>query len=860
PNSGVVCRSNPYGTDFEVFAYGNRNTHEFVFDEYGNMISEDNDGDHAGERERIVYIVNGADIGWRSNWQYGKYRDPDNNGYKVWMDEKMAVPHWDGQAAYITPPIANFVNGPTGMLYNPGTALNDQWNKTFFVVEFVGNPSRSGVHAFKLNPKGSTFELGEYKKVLGNVLATGIDWAPDGSMMIGDWIDGWGTKDIGRVWKMDVNSPNPLREEVKTLIAEDFKKADIEKLSALLRHADMRVRQKAQFELVNRGNDGLEVLKQAITQKNHQLARVHGIWGISQFARKDIKHGALLVPLLDDSDQEIRAQAAKWIGDVRYKDAGDKLIAMLKDSYPRAQFFAAEALGRTANENAVNPLISLLESNNDQDVFMRHAASLALARINKAEPLVALSTNPSKAVRTGAVVALRRMSNPGVASFLKDKEEFVAAEAARAINDDLSIPDALPALGDALLDYRFKSPAFVRRAISANLRVGTDKSMQNLIDYAMHDGTPNDLRAEAIAALSTWAKPSVVDRVDGRYRGAVTRDPAGVQAKASSALIGLLSNNEAGVRLASAKAIGKLQVKGENELFAHLKTDKSPEVRVQSLKSLADLKYNKIDEAIKISLKDNDKSVRVTGLDLLAKSEMPKDVMVSLLTDVINTRTIEERQAAMTTLGTLPLANTQSAFEMLVSKFDKGSLPKELSLELSDALDGAKATALSAKYKEIVKKISPDTIMSPYMGSLLGGDANKGARIFYQNQAAQCIRCHAIGDYGGNAGPRLSGVAGRISREQILEALVNPGARLAPGFGTVKLELKNGKTVSGILQGEDTKSIKVKVGDKPDTAVVKTDVTNRTNAASSMPPMRFILNKREIRDVVAFLSQLKEDN
>ncbi|MEJ0033592.1 MAG: HEAT repeat domain-containing protein [Bacteroidota bacterium] len=860
PNSGVVCRSNPDGSDFEVFAYGNRNTHEFVFDEYGNMISEDNDGDHAGERERIVYIVNGADIGWRSNWQYGKYTDPDNNGYKVWMDEKMAVPHWEGQAAYITPPIANFVNGPTGMLYNPGTALNDAWNKTFFVVEFVGNPSRSGVHSFKLNPKGSTFELGETKKVLGNVLATGIDWAPDGSMMIGDWIDGWGTKDIGRVWKMDVDNPNPAREEVKGLLAEDFKKADIKKLGDLLKHADMRVRQKAQFELATRGDDGLEVFKQAIAQKDHQLSRVHGIWGISQFARKDIKHAALFVPLLDDSDQEIRAQAAKWIGDVRYKDAGDKLIAMLKDSYPRAQFFAAEALGRTANENAVAGLIALLDSNNDQDVFMRHAASLALSRINKAEPLVALSTHPSKAVRTAAVVALRRMANPGVANFLKDKEEFVATEAARAINDDLSIPGALPALGDALVDSKFTNEAFVRRAISANLRVGTDKSLQNLLTYSTQENAPVAMRAEAVAALSTWAKPSVVDRVDGRFRGEVSRDLAGVQSKATSVLIGLLNSKDVSVRLASAKAIGKLQIKGENELFAHLKTDKSAEVRVQSLKSLADIKSTKLNEGIQASLKDNDKSVRVTGLDLLAKSDMSKDVMVSLLSDVINTRTIEERQAALTTLGTLPIENTQSTFESLVTEFGKGSLPKELSLELSEALDNAKAGKLVEQYKDIVKKVTTDSIMGPYMGSLLGGDVRQGARIFYENQAAQCVRCHAIGDYGGNAGPRLNGVAKRISREQILEALVNPSARLAPGFGTVKLELKNGKTVSGILQGEDKKSIVVKVGDKPDTTVAKTEVVNRTNATSSMPPMRFILTKREIRDAVAFIATLKDED
>ncbi|HMR56652.1 MAG TPA: heme-binding protein, partial [Cyclobacteriaceae bacterium] len=110
-NSGVVVRSEPDGSNFEVFAYGNRNTHEFVFDEYGNMISEDNDGDHAGESERLVYIVDGADIGWRTNWQFGKYRDPDNNTYKVWMDEKLYIPRHEGQAAYILPTIKNFVNG-----------------------------------------------------------------------------------------------------------------------------------------------------------------------------------------------------------------------------------------------------------------------------------------------------------------------------------------------------------------------------------------------------------------------------------------------------------------------------------------------------------------------------------------------------------------------------------------------------------------------------------------------------------------------------------------------------------------------------------------------------------------------------
>ena len=103
-----------------------------------------------------------------------------------------------------------------------------------------------------------------------------------------------------------------------------------------------------------------------------------------------------LLPLLQDSDPEIRAQAAKWLGDIKYKEAGDKLIPLLKDPYSRARFFAAEALGRIMYEPAINPIIELLKSNNDEDAYIRHAGSLALARIGKAEPIIALSKSPSR--------------------------------------------------------------------------------------------------------------------------------------------------------------------------------------------------------------------------------------------------------------------------------------------------------------------------------------------------------------------------------------------------------------------------------------------------------------------------------
>ncbi len=869
PNSGVIVRSNPDGSDFEVFAYGNRNTHEFVFDEYGNLISEDNDGDHPGESERIVYIVNGSDTGWRTNWQFGKYRDPDNNTYKVWMDEKMYIPRWEGQAAYITPTIKNFVNGPTGMLYNPGTALSAEWNNTFFIGEFVGNPTRSGIHAFKLTPKGATFELGEYKKVLGGVLATGIDFGPDGAMYLADWIDGWDTKDYGRIWKLDVAEPDyALRKQTRTLLMADLKTYDENQLGELLKNPDYRVRQKAQFELATRGDDGMEVFKSATNQTEHQLSRVHAIWGISQFARKDISHAKVLVPLLTDKDPEIRAQAAKWLGDVRYKDAGESLIPLLKDENSRARFFAAEAAGRIAYEPAIQPIIELLRANNEEDAFIRHAGSLALARIGKADPIIALSKDDSRAVRIAEVVALRRMANPGIAVFLKDQDEYIVTEAARGINDDLSIEQALPALGEVLNDNgevlnknRFTTEALLRRAISANLRVGTEKAMQNLINYAALESAPVAMRSEAIAALSTWAKPSVLDRVDGRYRGEVKRDLAPAQTKSADVLIQLLSHKDVALRLSAAKALGKLKIeKASAQLFAKLKSDPKPEVRAEALKALASIGDNQIGDAIKQGLSDKEKSVRVTGLDLLGKMDISKDLMVSLLTDVINTGTAEEKQAAITTLGNLPLDNSQKVFEQLLTKMESGKLPPETYLELGEAIDSTRSPQLIERFKEISKKSSPDSLKAAYEGSLYGGDVDRGIRIFYSNPTAQCIRCHAYGDYGGSAGPRLNGVASRLTRQQILEALIDPSARIAPGYGTVSLELKNGKKISGILQEEKANGLVLKVGDKPDTLISKTQIVKRTNSPSSMPPMRYLLTKKEIRDLVSVLSTLKEDN
>ena len=124
-----------------------------------------------------------------------------------------------------------------------------------------------------------------------------------------------------------------------------------------------------------------------------------------------------------------------------------------------------------------------------------------------------------------ATVSLRRQKSPKIEEFLFDKDESIVTEAARAINDDYSIMPALPGLANILNTTSFSNEPLLRRSINANLRIGQYENIENLIEFSTDVSNPKEMRAEAIYVLANWEKPSVLDRVDGRYRGELNRNP-----------------------------------------------------------------------------------------------------------------------------------------------------------------------------------------------------------------------------------------------------------------------------------------------------------------------------------------------
>jgi putative heme-binding domain-containing protein len=193
----------------------------------------------------------------------------------------------------------------------------------------------------------------------------------------------------------------------------------------------------------------------------------------------------------------------------------------------------------------------------------------------------------------------------------------------------------------------------------------------------------------------------------------------------------------------------------------------------------------------------------------------------------------------------------------LVDELAQGKIAPDIQLDVAEAARATKHAPLIARLDSLEKSRSRAAPGTADTDVLRGGDSRRGRRVVMDGAAAQCTKCHNFGTGpGANVGPPLREVGSRLTREQLLEALLDPSARIAPGFGAVQVTLKNGQRVFGTLREETNAYIVVDAGTAP-RRIMKTDIARRTNGPSAMPPMGSVLTRREIRDVIEYLSSLK---
>lgn len=854
PDSGAVFRCELDGSNLEVFAMGLRNPQELAFDDYGNLFTGDNNSD-SGDKARWVNVVEGGDSGWRMYYQYLSDRGPFNR-------EKIWHPFHEGQPAFIVPPVANVADGPSGLAYYPGTGSPEDFNGRFFLCDFRGGAANSGVRSFRVKPKGAFFELIDQDQPFWNILATDIAFASDGSVLISDWVHGWDGLGKGRIYRFASPVASQAKEsvDVKHLLADGLSEFSDDELIGWLGYGDQRVRQMAQFELVKRNEPEL-MAKTALDKEQNLLGRLHALWGLGQLARKQAvterKLRWLFQSLLRDPHPEIRAQAARVICDSRISGLQQSLLPLLKDDSLRVRYFAALAIGKSGrNADCVEPLLSMLAENKDQDPIVRHGGIMGLVGCADAQTLVNTADHHSSSARIGAVVALRKRHDAGVSAFLNDGDERVVVEAARAIHDE-PLDDAMYQLAK-LIERTSESEPLLRRVLNANYRLGGRDHAAAIARFAARDRAPTPMRVEALQMLANWNAPSNRDRVLGAWRPLPRRDKNAAAEAIRKSLAGIIGGPEP-VRDTGAKVAAKLGIAEAAPVLRQLLQNEklAGQSRADALGALGELNAKGLANLVETALDDKAPEVRTVARDVLVQFD--SDRAVKALEQAISSTHLRERQGALATLGKVKSQKAAQAIESALQKLNAGKIPLDTRLDLLEAARRRNSKGVQDRLAAYYHSLPDDDPLAKFRTTLAGGNAQRGANLFFERRELSCVRCHTIDGRGGEVGPNLSAIGKDKEPEYLLEAIALPNRSIAKGFESVVVITDDGLIRTGIVRHEDDKVLRIMTATGEEIEIDQETIEARRAGESSMPAdLIKHLSLFELRDLIAFLSSRKE--
>lgn len=859
--TGAIFRCESDGSNLEVFCKGLRNPQELAFDDFGNLFTFDNTGD-IGDVARMVYALEGSDSGWNMSHQsphhyathldWGDFR-PDRS---MWVKERMFDLHNEEQPQWVYPPASHVARGPSGVTYLTGDSLPRDLRNHFLLANYRGPSDGCTVLTIKVEPIGAGYHATSETELFKGIGVSDVELGYDGKIYLCDFGGGWSVNENGSIQVVESKDPalKNAGARVAALFKEGFSQRTTSELVELLNDADRRVRQAAQFALADKGHEGDSALKEIATSSGTLYSRLHAIWGLGQAGRRDEPVTETLLMLLNDGDAEIRANAARTLGDLRTPEAEAPLLEILEsDDSLRVRSLAAVALGRITKAGDAEVTEGLFKAavangNSNPDIVLRHALLSGLDQIASVESAVAKADSSSREERLLAVLLLRRKESLELSKFLNDSDPLVLREVTRAIYDtkaiDSEVGDLLAAFGDKTASL---PEAIQRRVVAANYRRGGLENAVNLLKLASDKSLILSVREAALIALQMWDAAIETDPVLGHFRpqivtegrtfpeireavGDLLRDFLNQPNETELITLGIefatlaeieldptmlttqVQNVElgSGLRVAVLESLSESKPENLNAIVTGLLSDKEPVVRAAAIK-----------EAFALNLE---------GIRETARSAIQSDSLVVA-------------RAALKGLASIEPGAIAEFWTSRETALRKGLwLDAYLSLSESGHADAA-AHASS----------DPNAV---FQLSLEGGDPAAG-EIVFKNQGA-CLQCHIVGgeggDKGGVQGPDLRTVAKRLSREKILESVANPGAEISPGYGMASVILANGDTVVGRLAEDKEDHVTVIGLDGAPKRIERAGIKEITPPVSAMPPMAAALPPRDFRDLIAFLA------
>ena len=195
--------------------------------------------------------------------------------------------------------------------------------------------------------------------------------------------------------------------------------------------------------------------------------------------------------------------------------------------------------------------------------------------------------------------------------------------------------------------------------------------------------------------------------------------------------------------------------------------------------------------------------------------------------------------------------------DLTTGEYRHGGSDAELYASIRNGIPGTEMPAVRATDEEVWKMVAfVRRLGTAGLREKAVGDAVEGKAIF--EGKGGCLACHAVGRDGGNLGPELTEVGRRRNLQYLEESIVKPEADVPVRYRAIQVVTKSGDTITGIRLNED--DISVQLRDEKDNlrSFLKANIREiRHDKPSLMPAYGTALSKREIDDVVAYLSSLR---
>jgi putative membrane-bound dehydrogenase-like protein len=156
-----------------------------------------------------------------------------------------------------------------------------------------------------------------------------------------------------------------------------------------------------------------------------------------------------------------------------------------------------------------------------------------------------------------------------------------------------------------------------------------------------------------------------------------------------------------------------------------------------------------------------------------------------------------------------------------------------LSEQLRFARSAHEETRIFAREVLRATPISPrEAVLADYRRALgRAGDPVRGREVFTR----QCASCHSLDGVGFNVGPDLTTVGGK-DEDYWLQNILAPSAAVVPQFVAYNIETKDGRNLSGVIQGESSTSLTLAQGGGAVETLLRSDIAElRASTLSLMP-------------------------